>query len=668
MKKLFVILILFLVILLSGCDTLDNDYFLNIYEDGSGDFTQEFRLTLSDDILETLKLSSSDEEIFGTAEDIKTDAIDYVQKIGFTDCSVSVQDFSTGENYVEAKVTFSFSNIYNAFEEIDNYFNQKDDNDLSSESNDLILNYMSLEKFDLNGNKFIRINYKENFRSELDLINSFYDSFFENGSNMNLYINTPFDKYFTNMQYTEKGYQWDIETGGGMEIIFKEDTNDSIPDDWAIKEIISAVDEGLVTDKVLDNYKTPITREEFCELAIQLYQKATGEELNSPTENPFVDTTNEKIIHAYNLGITGGIGNNKFGPDLEINREQMATMFYRTLQAIKETFVVEDIKESIIGDSPELIMDDIQAISNWALEPMKFMNDKSIITGAGNNLIAPNGTAQRQQAIMISYRLYNYLEPFIQSENDYLVELILSQHSFSLETGERIILNNIDIVTNTLEFYNGEYLTTLPLEDHVYLRADITIEGYNGYINDNCFSLDYGNVDYASSNDKNGIDFTSRNDSIRGYLFFDIPIADLDKELKLIFENESEAWEYTFTLDYEYKEIYDVGDEINIDQKVLMSVNDVILVDQKENMYVVEMFVTPIEEDYIISVDDLLFSKNGELYSFPFDVEGYQSLLDTPINEEGYYYIPLISKSKNYLDNYHIKIKTDYNTYKLKIK
>jgi hypothetical protein len=42
----------------------------------------------------------------------------------------------------------------------------------------------------------------------------------------------------------------------------------------------------------------PITREEFCELAVLLYETMTGTTASPMSPNPFTDTTNSQILKA----------------------------------------------------------------------------------------------------------------------------------------------------------------------------------------------------------------------------------------------------------------------------------------------------------------------------------------------------------------------------------
>ena len=50
----------------------------------------------------------------------------------------------------------------------------------------------------------------------------------------------------------------------------------SKPSDWAVDEINLAKEAGLITDRVAKDYAALITREEFCELVIKLYEKLTN--------------------------------------------------------------------------------------------------------------------------------------------------------------------------------------------------------------------------------------------------------------------------------------------------------------------------------------------------------------------------------------------------------
>lgn len=180
--------------------------------------------------------------------------------------------------------------------------------------------------------------------------------------------------------------------------------------DWAKTELQDAYDMGLIPDILIGADMTkPITREEFCELAVLLYEKITGSVSEPVSPNPFTDTTNTQILKAFKLGITTGTSATTFSPNVLINREQCAAMLFRAIKAMKPNgdFSIEGVK-----DFP-----DQSNISSWAAEATKYMFKIGIITGDSNGDFMPKATttaqeaagygmATREQAIALSVRTY----------------------------------------------------------------------------------------------------------------------------------------------------------------------------------------------------------------------------------------------------------------------
>ncbi len=183
---------------------------------------------------------------------------------------------------------------------------------------------------------------------------------------------------------------------------------------WASEELQNASELGLIPDilKGADMTK-PITREEFCELAVLLYEKVTEKSASPASPNPFSDTTNSQILKAYALGITTGTSATTFSPKTLINREQCATMLFRAIKAI-----APDADYSVAGvrDFP-----DQKNISSWAVEGIKYMSKLGIIKGdsAGNFMPKATTTAQtaagygmatREAAILMTVRTYETMD------------------------------------------------------------------------------------------------------------------------------------------------------------------------------------------------------------------------------------------------------------------
>lgn len=183
---------------------------------------------------------------------------------------------------------------------------------------------------------------------------------------------------------------------------------------WAKTELQSASDLGLIPDilKGADMTK-PITREEFCELSVLLYEKTKGTPAQAASENPFTDTSNPQILKAYQLGITTGTSATAFSPKTLINREQCAAMLFRAIKAIAPdgTYSTTGVK-----DFP-----DQKYISAYAVDATKYMSNLGIIKGdtAGNFMpkattaaqeAAAYGMATREAAILMSARTYEAMQ------------------------------------------------------------------------------------------------------------------------------------------------------------------------------------------------------------------------------------------------------------------
>lgn len=165
----------------------------------------------------------------------------------------------------------------------------------------------------------------------------------------------------------------------------------SVASRWATAELKKADDTGLIPGilKGADLTK-PITREEFCELALLLYEKSTGKSSAPASPNPFTDTNNLQILKAFALGITQGTSATTFSPGVIINREQCATMLFNTIKAISPD---RNYSTAGVPDFP-----DQKDISSYAVDAIKFMSKLGIIKGDTKGYFMPKATTTAQQA------------------------------------------------------------------------------------------------------------------------------------------------------------------------------------------------------------------------------------------------------------------------------
>lgn len=161
---------------------------------------------------------------------------------------------------------------------------------------------------------------------------------------------------------------------------------------WATGELKKAEEYGLIPDSLKGQDLTKsITREEFTEVSLLMYQKATGITDTTPySPNPFTDTENAQVLKAFKLGIAKGFSTTEFKPKDLINREQVAAMLVRTIKLI-----APDADYSIKG-APEFT--DRNDISGWAANDCLYIAKIGIIQGTGGKFM-PRAINSAQKAM-----------------------------------------------------------------------------------------------------------------------------------------------------------------------------------------------------------------------------------------------------------------------------
>ncbi len=181
--------------------------------------------------------------------------------------------------------------------------------------------------------------------------------------------------------------------------------------DWAKDEVIESYN-TIGDKKELNIYQKDFTkfatRLEFSELASLYYEamlKTTKAELidiKNMAATPFEDCDNELVALAYNYEIISGVSASKFAPEGALTREQLCTILYRMIKKAGGIVDIDDKKYEF-----QKTYQDIDKISDWALEATKYMNSCDILKGNGDDL-KPKGKVTREQAIALLGRTYTY--------------------------------------------------------------------------------------------------------------------------------------------------------------------------------------------------------------------------------------------------------------------
>lgn len=182
---------------------------------------------------------------------------------------------------------------------------------------------------------------------------------------------------------------------------------------WALTEIQKASENDLLPARLkCVDLTRPITREEFAELAVRLYEKTTGTTI-AAVANPFTDTTNPEIVKAFTVGITKGTTPTAFTPKDLVTREQCAAMLFRALEGIAPNgnYTVTNVID----------FKDQAQISPWALKATQYMSHAGIIKGGSNGNFMPKavtdaqkattyGQATREAAILMTVRTFDTVQ------------------------------------------------------------------------------------------------------------------------------------------------------------------------------------------------------------------------------------------------------------------
>lgn len=170
---------------------------------------------------------------------------------------------------------------------------------------------------------------------------------------------------------------------------------------WAVSQLNKAQEYGLITNRIKGNMAGNITREEFAEIAVLLYEKYTSQKATAGNAS-FTDTNNPEILKAANLGLVSGVGNNKYAPNQLVTREQMATILLNALKVLNP-----GADYSINGVAK---FADDNKVESWAKNGVYYCSKAKIVSGIGNNMFDPDGNATREAAVIVCSKAYEYFK------------------------------------------------------------------------------------------------------------------------------------------------------------------------------------------------------------------------------------------------------------------
>ena len=173
--------------------------------------------------------------------------------------------------------------------------------------------------------------------------------------------------------------------------------NDVTAGDWFTPDVIYVTLTGLMNGTG-DGF-SPNNNINRAQLVTVLYRMAGEPEVTG--ENPFTDVPDgqwytDAVLWAAENGITDGTSETTFSPNDALTREQMATFLYRFAD-----FETEEPIE-ITGDLSGYT--DADLVADYAVNAMTWAVGEGVISGIGNNTLAPDNTASRAQMATVLTR------------------------------------------------------------------------------------------------------------------------------------------------------------------------------------------------------------------------------------------------------------------------
>lgn len=171
-----------------------------------------------------------------------------------------------------------------------------------------------------------------------------------------------------------------IENNDFEEFVANLYKNNSSPSQWAELSIRKALEQAIVPEPIKDNYNQFLTREQFCELTVNMLNAARV--INEEDEDAFVDafqdTTSLSVGLLHQKGLVFGRGDGKFYPNDYISFEEMISILGRIIdnygisleQNVYESSCIETspwAREYIIKTSSLYINHPNQNFDDWNL-------------------------------------------------------------------------------------------------------------------------------------------------------------------------------------------------------------------------------------------------------------------------------------------------------------
>ncbi|WP_436238149.1 S-layer homology domain-containing protein [Paenibacillus sp. LjRoot153] len=172
---------------------------------------------------------------------------------------------------------------------------------------------------------------------------------------------------------------------------------------WAGRQIEVAAAKGILEGRA-DQVFEPnglVTRAEFAKLIVKTFNLENASATESFSDVNDSDWFKSYVAAAVKSGIVNGKSDDKFDPNGQITRAEMAVMSSRALALKGASLEVSKIDDVLKG------FKDVDTINSSLKNGVALAASEGIIVGEDGNLFNPNANSTRAQAAVVIYRLLN---------------------------------------------------------------------------------------------------------------------------------------------------------------------------------------------------------------------------------------------------------------------
>lgn len=194
--------------------------------------------------------------------------------------------------------------------------------------------------------------------------------------------------------------------------------------DWAKAEVLQAEEMGLLSGSLPEDYRTPITRIDFCRMALcyaAIQSNMDYDTFCAAAQSKLPCGADGKVLYAFTdcgsgenaltatiakeLGIVNGKEAGRFDPQGSITRQEAAVMLTRACKATGNS-----LSEAGAGAGLSAYFTDSDAAASWAKDSIAAVANIQVMNGVGGGCFAPHGSYSVEQSAATFLRLCRHHE------------------------------------------------------------------------------------------------------------------------------------------------------------------------------------------------------------------------------------------------------------------